>query len=72
MDHRPFFNCKRCRALYHVVEVAGGRKIVTPRRKMVEAKKRCHLCGEPLPTSEGSSVLRYFPLPTTVLKKKRH
>ena len=49
MDRCPFFNCQRCRALYHVVEVAGGPKIVTPRRRIVERKERCRLCGEPLP-----------------------
>jgi hypothetical protein len=72
MDHSPFFNCQRCKALYHVVEVAGGPKIVTPRRRIVERKERCRLCGAPLPNSEGSSMLRYFLLPTTeVTRVKR-
>jgi hypothetical protein len=69
MSQYPFFNCQKCGALYHVVEVA--RKIVTPRRKIVEAKGRCRLCGEPLPRSEGPSVLRYFLLPTTALIKQK-
>jgi hypothetical protein len=70
MDHCPFFNCQRCKALYHVVEVAGGPKIVTPRRRIVERKKRCRLCGEPLPSRP--SALRYFLLPTTAVTKVKH
>jgi hypothetical protein len=65
MDHCPFFSCQRCNALYHVVEIAGGRKIVSPRRRIVERRERCRLCGEPLPNNAGVSVLRYFLLPTT-------
>jgi hypothetical protein len=71
MNHCPFFNCQRCRAPYHVVEVAPARKPITPRRKIVEAKGRCRLCGEPLPRSEGPSMLRYFLLPTTALTKQQ-
>jgi hypothetical protein len=41
MNDWPFFNCPKCKALYHVVEVASGRKILAPRPKIVEAKVRC-------------------------------
>jgi hypothetical protein len=67
MDRCPFFNCQRCSALYHVVEVAGGPKIVTPRRRIVQRKQRCRRCGEPLPSRP--SALRYFLLPTTAVTK---
>jgi hypothetical protein len=70
MNDWPFFDCPKCKALYHVVEVATGRKIVAPRRKIVEAKVTCRLCGEPLPSSEGPSVLRYFLLPTTAVTRE--
>ena len=70
MNDWPFFDCPKCKALYHVVEVATGRKIVTPRRKIVEAKITCRLCGEPLPSSEGPSVLRYFLLRTTAVTRE--
>ena len=69
MNDWPFFNCPKCKALYHVVEVASGRKILAPRPKIVEAKVRC-LCGEPLPSGEGPSELRYFLLPTTAVTRK--
>jgi hypothetical protein len=72
MDRCPFFSCQRCKALYHAVEVAGARKIVTPRRGIVERRERCRLCGEPLPNGEGAPVLRYFLLPATeVTRVKR-
>jgi hypothetical protein len=64
MNDWAFLNCPKCKALYHVVKVASGRKILAPRPKIVEAKVRC-LCGEPLPSGEGPSELRYFLLPTT-------
>jgi hypothetical protein len=70
MNDWPFFDCPKCKALYHVVEVATGRKIVAPRRKIVEAKVTFRLCGEPLPSSEGPSVLRYFLLPTTAVTRE--
>jgi hypothetical protein len=69
MKDWPFFDCPKCKALYHVVEVAPGQKIVAPRRKIVEAKVTCRLCGEPLPSS-GPSVLRYFLLPTTAVTRE--
>jgi hypothetical protein len=70
VDYGPLSVLQRCRALYHVVEVAGGPKIVTPRRRIVERKERCRLCGEPLPS--GPSALRYFLLPTTAVTKVKH
>jgi hypothetical protein len=69
VGHSPFFNCQRCKALYHVVEVAGGPKIVTPRRRITERKQSCRLCGQALPSRP--SVLKYFLLPTEVTKVKR-
>jgi hypothetical protein len=71
MSQYPFFNCQKCRALYHVVEVAPAPKAIFPKRKFVEAKGRCRVCGEPLPPSGGPSVLRYFLLPKTVLAKEK-
>jgi hypothetical protein len=71
MSQYPFFNCQKCSALYHVVEVAPAPKMISPRRKFVEAKGRCRVCGEPLPRSEGPSVLRYFLLPTTALIREK-
>jgi hypothetical protein len=70
MNDWPFFDCPKCKALYHVVEVATGRKIVARRRKIVEAKVTCRLCGQPLPSSEGPSVLRYFLLATTAVTRE--
>jgi hypothetical protein len=71
MNDWPFFHCPKCKALYHVVEVAPTRKVVGPRRRIVEAKGRCRICSEPLPRSEGHSVLRYFLLPTTASTKEK-
>jgi hypothetical protein len=68
MNDWPFFHCPKCKVLYHVVEVAPARKIVGPRRSIVEAGGPCRLCGEPLPRSKG---LRYFLLPTTASRKAK-
>jgi hypothetical protein len=57
MKDWPFFNCSKCKALYHVVKVAPGREIV-------EGKVTCRLCGEPLPSREGLSLVKYFLVPT--------
>ena len=60
MNDWPFFNCPKCKALYHVVEVASGRKILAPKPKIVEVKVRC-LCGEPLPSGRGALRAEVLP-----------
>ena len=55
MSDWPFFNCPKCKALYHVVKVAD----LSP----TEGTATCRLCGEPLPDREGPYVLKYFLLP---------
>jgi len=65
MKDWPFFNCPKCKALYHVVKVARWRKIV-------EGNVRCHLCGEPFPAREGTYMLKYFLLPTTAVTRTEH
>ena len=63
MSDWPLFNCPKW-AVYHVVKVAAGPKIV-------EGKVTCRLCGEPLPSREGPSVLKYFLLPTTAFTREK-
>jgi Adenylate kinase, active site lid len=55
MSDWPFFNCPKCKALYHVVKVAD----LSP----TEGTATCRLCGEPLPDREGPYILKYFLLP---------
>jgi hypothetical protein len=53
MNNWPFFNCPKCKALYHVVKVPAG-------LKSVGGEVTCRLCIEPLPSREGAYVLKYF------------
>ena len=53
MNNWPFFNCPKCKALYHVVKVPAG-------QKSVEGKVTCRFCSAPLPNREGVYVLKYF------------
>ena len=53
MDDWPFFNCPKCKALYHRVKVPAW-------QRSVGGKVTCRLCTEPLPGREGADVLKYF------------
>ena len=53
MDDWPFFNCPKCKALYHVVKVPAW-------QASVGSEATCRLCGEPLPGRKGAYVLKYF------------
>ena len=59
MSDWPFFNCPKCKALYHVVKVAD----LWPTEGDGNVNSR--LCGEPLPDREGPYILKYFLLSTT-------
>ena len=47
------FTCPNCQALYHVVKVKAG-------PETVDRPLGCRACGEPLPSREGSLVLKYL------------
>jgi len=47
------FTCPNCQALYHIVKVEAGPE--TNDRELA-----CRSCGAPLPSREGSLVLKYF------------
>jgi hypothetical protein len=66
MNDWPFFNCPKCKALYHVVKVAPGRRMI------IEDKLSCRLCGDPLPGRAGTAMLKYFLLPRTAVTRTEH
>jgi hypothetical protein len=48
------FTCPNCQALYHVVKMEAG-------PETVDRTLTCRACGvAPLPSREGSFVLKYF------------
>jgi hypothetical protein len=65
MNDWPFFNCPKCKVLYHVVKVAPGWRTV------IADKVSCRLCCDSLPGREGTAVLKYFLLPRTAVTRMK-
>jgi hypothetical protein len=58
MSNWLFFNCPKCKMLYHFVKAQAG-------PESVDGEIGCCHCGEPLPGREGQYVLKYFLLRDT-------
>jgi hypothetical protein len=50
---KPFFKCRNCDALYHIVKIEAG-----PESADREITSRA--CGGPLPARDGKFVMKYF------------